>query len=72
MDISSRRVETFRRTREYGWLIHEYLPDARDCPFPALEVSMSFEQILKNLVSEQAGFTGEQDQGGSLTNSDVG
>jgi hypothetical protein len=52
VDIHSRRVETFRRTLDRDWLFHEYLPDGEDCRFPALGVSILFDEIFENVVAE--------------------
>jgi hypothetical protein len=59
VDIPSRRVETFRRTADQDWLFHEHRPDLGDCHFPALGVSIPFDEIFENVVPEQAGFRGE-------------
>jgi Uma2 family endonuclease len=72
VDIQSRRVETFRRMPEHDWLFHEYLPDAGDCLFPALEVSIPFDEIFENLAPEESGVGGEQGPGGSLAQTDAG
>lgn len=56
VDIEARRVETFRRTEDNDWLFHEYLPGCGDCAFPALGVSVPFDEIFENLPSpEQEG-----------------
>jgi Uma2 family endonuclease len=55
VDIPSRRVETFRRTPEQDWLFHAYLPDCGDCHFPALGVSIPFDEIFENVVPAAPG-----------------
>ena len=72
VDIPSRRVETFRRTPEHDWLFHEYLPEAGDCLFPALEVSISFDEIFENVDPEEAGVAGEPNPSNSAAESDAG
>jgi Uma2 family endonuclease len=54
VDIDVRRVECFRRTPENDWLLHEYLPGCGECRFPALEVSIPFEEIFENVAAPQA------------------
>ncbi len=52
VDIESRRVETFRRTSDQDWLFHESLPEAGDCLFPALKMSIPFDEIFENVIPE--------------------
>ena len=52
VDIASRRVESFRRTADHDWLFHEHRPDLGDCHFPALGVSIPFDEIFENVVPE--------------------
>ena len=52
VDIPSRRMESFRRTLDRDWLFHEHLPDLGDCHFPALGVSIPFDEIFENVVPE--------------------
>jgi Uma2 family endonuclease len=54
VDIPSRRVESFRRTAEQDWLFHEHRPDLGDCHFPALGVSIPFDEIFENVVPEDS------------------
>ena len=54
VDIEARRLETFRRTPENDWLLHEFLPGCGECGFPALNVSIPFDEIFEN-VAPQAG-----------------
>lgn len=49
VDIEARRLETFRRTPENDWLLHEYLPGCGECGFPTLAVSIPFDEIFENL-----------------------
>jgi Uma2 family endonuclease len=51
VDIAARRLETFRRTPENDWLFHEFLPGCGECFFPALNVSIPFDEIFENVVS---------------------
>ncbi len=60
VDIPSRRVETFRRTPEHDWLFHEHRPDLGDCHFPALRVSIPFDEIFENVDAEPPGSSGER------------
>jgi hypothetical protein len=46
--FAARRVECFQRTPENDWLFHECLPGCGECHFPALEVSIPFEEIFEN------------------------
>ena len=55
VDIQSRRVETFRRTPDGDWLFHAHLSELGDCHFPALGVSIPFEEIFENVVREGIG-----------------
>jgi Uma2 family endonuclease len=59
VDIPSRRVESFRRTAEQDWLFHEHRPDLGDCHFPALGVSIPFDEIFENVVPEDSRFGGQ-------------
>ena len=52
VDIKARRVETFRRTPENDWLFHESLAGCGECFFPALNVSIPFEEIFENVVPQ--------------------
>jgi len=52
VDIPSRRVESFRRTADHDWLFHEHRPDLGDCHFPALGVSIPFDELFENVVPE--------------------
>ena len=54
VDIPSRRVESFRRTAEQDWLFHEHRSDLGDCHFPALGVSIPFDEIFENVVPEDS------------------
>lgn len=65
VDIPSRRVESYRRTPENDWLLHEYRPDGGDCRFPALGVSIPFAEIFENVFFEPSGYGGDQSPGGS-------
>jgi hypothetical protein len=58
VDIPSRRVETFRRTSDQDWLLHEHRPELGDCHFPAVEVSIPLEEIFENLDPDDAGLGG--------------
>lgn len=49
VDVDARRVECFRRTPENDWLFHECLPDCGECRFPALNVSIPFDEIFENI-----------------------
>jgi hypothetical protein len=49
VDIEARRLETFRRTPENDWLLHESLPGCGECDFPALHVSIPFDEIFENV-----------------------
>jgi len=55
VDIEARRVETFRRTLNNDWLFHEMLPDAEDCLFSSLDVSIPFDEIFENVLFETSG-----------------
>ena len=55
VDIEARRLETFRRTPENDWLFHEFLPGCGECVFPALNVSIPFEEIFENVVPQAGG-----------------
>lgn len=57
VDIEARRLEAFRRTPENDWLFHESLADCGECFFPALNVSIPFEEIFENVVPQ----SGEND-----------
>jgi Uma2 family endonuclease len=59
VDIPSRRVESFRRTPDRDWLFHEHLPDLGDCHFPALGVSIPFDEIFENVVPADSRDSGE-------------
>ncbi|KAB2928084.1 MAG: Uma2 family endonuclease [Candidatus Contendobacter sp.] len=52
VDIETRRVETFQRTPENDWLFHEYLPSCGECGFPALNVSIPFDEVFENVVPQ--------------------
>ena len=52
VDIEARRMETFRRTPENDWLFHESLAGCGECLFPALNVSIPFEEIFENVVPQ--------------------
>lgn len=52
VDIPSRRVESFRRTADPDWLFHEHRPEHGDCHFPAVGVSIPFDEIFENLGPE--------------------
>ena len=52
VDIPSRRVESFRRTADHDWLFHERRLDLGDCHFPALGVSIPFDEHFENVVPE--------------------
>lgn len=49
VDIPARRVEVFRRQADGDWLFHEYLPGCGDCEFPALAVSVPFDEVFENV-----------------------
>lgn len=49
VDIPSRRLESFRRTGDADWLLHEYRADDGDCCFASLELAIPFEDIFENL-----------------------
>ena len=51
-DIPSRRVETFQRAPDSGWLYHAHLAEDGDCLFPSLGVSIPFEEIFENIDPE--------------------
>ena len=51
VDLASRRVETFRRTAENGWLLHDYTTESVECYFHALEVSIPLSEIFENLTA---------------------
>ena len=53
IDIDARRVETFRRTPESDWLLHEYLPEHRECTFPSVGATLSFDEIFENVDPPQ-------------------
>ncbi len=55
VDIEARRLETFRRTPENDWLFHESLSGCGECFFPALNVSIPFEEIFENVVPQAGG-----------------
>lgn len=55
VDVDARRVECFRRTPDNDWLFHEYLPGSGECQFPALEVSIPFEEIFENVETPSSG-----------------
>lgn len=63
VDIAARRVEVFRRTADQDWLFHAYLLADGDCRFPALGLSIPFEEIFENLVAEEAADGGAGDAG---------
>jgi Uma2 family endonuclease len=65
VDIQARRVETFRRTADQDWLFHAYLSGGGDCLFPALGVSVPFDEIFENVVPDAPGDDGERSPGGS-------
>ena len=50
VDIPSRRVEVFRRVPDEDWLFHEFLPEQGDCQFPALGLSIPFDEIFENVA----------------------
>ena len=52
VDIEARRVETFQRTPENDWLLHEYLPGCGECRFPAVNVSIPFDEIFENVAPQ--------------------
>jgi Uma2 family endonuclease len=52
VDVQARRVEMFRRKVDQDWLLHEHLPDRGDCLFPALEVSVPFDEIFENVDAQ--------------------
>lgn len=49
VDIPARRVEVFRRQAGGDWLFHEYLPGCGDCEFPAVSVSIPFDEVFENV-----------------------
>jgi Uma2 family endonuclease len=59
VDIPSRRVETFRRMADQDWLFHEHRSELGDCRFPAVGVSIPFEEIFENLGPDDAGLGGQ-------------
>jgi Uma2 family endonuclease len=59
VDIPSRRVETFRRTADPDWLFHEHRPERGDCHFPAVGVSIPFDEIFENVDPEDSGLGGQ-------------
>jgi Uma2 family endonuclease len=59
VDISSQRVESFRRTAGPDWLFHEHRPELGDCHFPALEVSVPFAEIFENVGPDDVGSTAQ-------------
>ena len=59
VDIPSRRVESFRRTADPDWLFHEHRPGLGECHFPAVGVSIPFEEIFENLGPDDAGLGGQ-------------
>jgi Uma2 family endonuclease len=59
VDIPSRRVQTFRRMAHQDWLFHEHRPDLGDCHFPALGVSIPFEEIFESLGPEDSVLGGQ-------------
>ncbi len=59
VDIPSRRVETFRRTADQDWLLHEHRPELGDCHFPAVGMSIPFEEIFENLSPEDSVLGGQ-------------
>jgi Uma2 family endonuclease len=59
VDIPSRRVETFRRTADSDWLFHEHRPERGDCHFPAVGVSIPFDEIFENVDPEDSGLGGQ-------------
>jgi Uma2 family endonuclease len=59
VDIPSRRVETFRRMAHQDWLFHEHRPDLGDCHFPAVEVSIPFDEIFENVGPDDSALGGQ-------------
>jgi Uma2 family endonuclease len=59
VDIPSRRVETFRRMADQDWLFHEHRPDLGDCHFPAVEVSIPFDEIFENVGPDDSALGGQ-------------
>jgi len=54
VDITARRVETFRRTPDQEWLFHEYTADAGGCRFPSLDLSVPFDEIFEGVSPEES------------------
>jgi len=59
VDVPSRRVETFRRTADQDWLFHEHWPERGDCHFPALDVSIPFDEIFENVGPDDSRLGGQ-------------
>jgi Uma2 family endonuclease len=65
VDIPARRVETFRRAEGGDWMFHEYLSDCVDCLFPALGISVPFEEIFENVLAGASSARGERPRDGA-------
>ena len=65
VDIPSRRVEAFQRTPDQDWLFHESLPDSGDCQFPALGLSIPFDEIFENVAPASLADGGEESPRGA-------
>lgn len=49
VDVSSRRIESFRRASGSEWLFHDYRPEQGDCRFSSLELALPFDEIFEDL-----------------------
>jgi Uma2 family endonuclease len=54
IDIDARRVERFRRTPENEWLLHEYLPEDRECVFPSVGATIPLDELFENVDPPEA------------------
>lgn len=49
VDIDARRIESYRRTEQGGWLLHDCRPEEEACHLASLDVSLTFEEIYEDL-----------------------
>ena len=66
------RIRFSKPMSQHDRLFYKDLPDAKDCLFPAINVSISLDEISEDLVSEEAGVGGKQNRGGFSVKSDAG
>ncbi len=56
VDIPGRRIESFRRTAEDEWLLHDYRAEQGDIRIASLDLALGFDEVFEGVhASEKSG-----------------